>query len=170
MNHPEPFEVFDPTGKVAGWLANGGVRVWRNVDLSRADLGTLAFTPIDGEKPSWQYELVEQTDMPDRFTFYRKHGTQSAFHVKGRDVLLSIKTEFSDTPAGWKAADRALERIYAEAETEWDAPIGHVKHVYSIERISWTSDEKREDGRPLGYRFTVNVIEWSHIAPKVVEA
>lgn len=163
-----PYPVFDPTGKVAIWLDNGGIRVWRNIDMSSAGLGSLAFTPASGHEaaPSWRHKFVEQTEDPSRVTFYRRMGTQTAFHsLANPGAFVTLKTEWSDTPAGWRAADVALGNLYSQIETEWDAPIGHVQHAYSLERLTWETRETREDGRPLGVHFTINIIEWSCITP-----
>jgi hypothetical protein len=50
--------IFDPTNKVKAWIEEGhGVHVWRNADLSSANVGTLAFTRGDTEAvpPHWRY-------------------------------------------------------------------------------------------------------------------
>lgn len=152
-DEPEPYPVLDETGKVKEWLENGReLIVWRSVEIGsrRADL----LTPGDADKPHWAYE---------RFLWFREIG-EVLFFQKSRVV----KT-YTDTPAGWKAAERNLPDDYERAGLAIKSRVTH-----SVQRLCYETTERvpfplraefRKEGaeikdRALDVNFRIGIVEW----------
>ena len=173
-NQPEPTEsqeariaVLDPSGAVARWLEEGrGVHVWRNVDLSSASVGTRTFTPATtdaGEPaptdrpPHWRLRWERTETHAEAFLFYQRTG---------------IVAEFTDTPAGFKAAYRKAAAFEAIDGGAREAPIGTVHTTYTVEAHEYETRAKvpmpannGQDAyeRSLCARYVAAVVRWSTI-------
>ncbi len=143
--------IMDETGKVAAWLAAGrGIRVWTSPLIG--EYVPEVFTPGDGERPDgWRFTHATSVLLgADDVVFFRKVGV--AFfpaHAK--------RFTFSDTAAGWKAAERVARSLPRD---NGDAAV-RLSHAFTVERLSYATEEKRADGRPLDVSYRVGVIHWS---------
>jgi hypothetical protein len=143
------YPIMDESGKVREWIDAGrGVRVWESHDIGagRPDM----MTPGDVTMPPhWAYPIegsrVLQTA---EVTFYR------------RSYVVEM---WSDTPAGWKAAERMLPKL----ERERTAPIGKVLTSYTFERLSLETTERvkvsDDYSRPLHTISRVAIVAWTAI-------
>jgi len=150
------YPILDTTGKVQEWMKRDGkVRVWVSHDIGagRPDI----FTP-EGTvaSPHWAYpshasKVLNAHDVE----FYAKCGV----YYDGVKHY-----EWSDTPAGWRAAQSAINE---KADGTGQLPCGNgnapiqMSFEYTIERVQYETLEKRADGRPLGLHFRVAIIQWS---------
>lgn len=151
------YPVLDARGYTSQWIADGrGVAVWQCIDLSSARIGGYSFTPGDATgAPSWRDTLVERipnSDCAARLAFYRRG-----------DVL----GRWTDTPAGWRAAYRAVEglerdsaiyhayansspapasytrvklngrSVLVDRRQEWSAPAGRFARTLTVERVEY---------------------------------
>ncbi len=137
------------------------------------------------ERPTWRYgrspvftcnsegaKMRVDGEFPLRI--YRKIGTASGFSVHNStravlsgELVRDVKrTEFTDTPAGYRSACNVAAYLNELADKgPRVAPIGRFFQAYTVERLSYESKECRPDGRPLGYSFAQAVIEWSAMEP-----
>lgn len=157
----EPYAVMDPSGEVKGWLDSGrGIAVWPCLALDSGALGTDCLTPADLDKPEqarprpgWRYAAPNTRPArvlmsADEVIFFQK---------------LTAVADFSDSPRGYEACYRWLERT--KPEMERTAPIGRVLSRYTVERLCLLSTERNGDGSltrpPLLVRYRMAVIQWS---------
>jgi hypothetical protein len=147
------YPIMDESGKVREWFAAGrGVRVWTSQDIGagRPDM----LTPADcTDAPHWAYPLhASIVYKASEVTFFeRSH----------------VVADWSDSPAGWKAAARM---IGSGLESERTVPIGKVLTNYTVERITFHSEQTvpggfggAKDTRPLCTRDRVAVVAWTAI-------
>jgi hypothetical protein len=147
------YPIMDESGKVREWFAAGrAVRVWASHDIGagRPDM----LTPGDVQTPPhWAYPLhASIVYSAEQVTFFeRSH----------------VVADWSDSPAGWKAAARM---IGSGLESERTVPIGKVLTNYTVERITFHSEQTVNGGgigprgvRPLCTRCRVAVVAWTAI-------
>jgi hypothetical protein len=156
--------ILDPTGKVRQWLDDGGFCVWENreIGVMRHDI----LTPLHARQPHWAYEKT--------LTIF--DASECLFYLPGR-----IVKSWSDTPSGYRAAQRALDRMPDETR---DAPIGRIFTTYTLHPFTLGSITIRPDSEggtildTYGYgpdtpdptrrtlvhvEFRVGIREWSAI-------
>ena len=158
-----PYAILDESGKVRSWIESGRkVRVWVSHDIGagRPDM----LTPGDVETPPhWAYPVAASTVYDaGEVVFFRKS---------------QVVADWTDSPAGWKAAERYLD---AHPDESRDAPVGKVLTTYSRERITLESTAKvHHPGTqargpipgttaydlPLMTRYRVAVVAWVAILP-----
>lgn len=175
------FRVFDPEGKVKDWLEIGRtVHVWRNHDLSSPDVGALAFTATtEGQPikaPHWRFGETPEASTTDAaaFLFYERVGVASGIvrglHVGQPHRVITTRVLFSDSYAGLRAANRAADKLTEATNADGHlAPIGRVFVAFSVQRLTYSSDEKRDDGRALASLSHFAVIEWCAIVSAAEE-
>lgn len=145
------YTIMDETGKVKAWLDAGrGIRVWTSPLIGEyvADI----LTPGDGARPDgWRFShATSRLLSADDVVFYAKVGVAYfPAHAK--------RFTFSDTPAGWRAAENVARSLPRD---NGDAP-ARLSHAFTVERLSYATEEKRADGRPLDVSYAVAVIHWS---------
>lgn len=139
------YPILDTTGKVREWLDAGrGLRVWTNQEIgaNRSD----QLTPGDITcSPHWAYTLGSSRVLgPDDITFYTKCSGFTRIH--------------SDSPAGWKAAEKECARLNDQPDKEWSAPAGRFARMYTVEPVVLAECEYVDDLEPIyssdGYRRT----------------
>lgn len=145
-----PYAVLDTAGKVKAWLDAGrGLRVWTSQEIGprRPDM----LTPGDvTDAPHWAYRGGDRLVAAEDVVFY----------LKGPVYYNGETHEWSDTPAGWKAAERALARCPAD---NGNAPL-KLQFRYTIERLCYASDAQYDAAhgmRPCGIHYRVAIIQWS---------
>lgn len=152
------YRVLDSDGKVRQWLTEGrGVRVWRNqeIGVTRADI----LTPADGPEvaPHWAYKggLARTISGLDGCLFFEQVG---------------IEREWSDTVAGWRAAEAYMAKGKHAEPAERAAFLGTVYNEWTLEHIAWQTMQRIGVGGPneraLGRRFMVACVQWTTIEMK----
>lgn len=116
--------ILDRDGRIKSWLDAGrGIRVWQSQDLScaRPDY----FTPGGvTEAPHWAYRGESYLLSADECAFYSR--------------MPGVKALYSDSPAGFRAAERKAEQLGAR---EWTAPVGKFASLHTVERITLAAVE-----------------------------
>lgn len=148
--------IMDETGKARQWLDSGhGIAIWESHEIgaNRPDI----LTPGDAPKPHWAYVKAETITSLDACLFYSP---------------MNVVKSWSDTPAGLKAAQRALDKM---PDTEHDAPIGKVYTAYTIYRYTLGSIcirpdseggtvlDRFGDNHLTAVEFRVGIRQWSAI-------
>lgn len=170
----EKVSIFDPSGKVRAWFDAGrGVRHWRSQEIGavRPD----QFTPADNpaEPPHWAYKGGDTVLAREDCTFYER--------------MPGVKQLYTDSPAGWRAAERKAEQLDREdrarrarradnphwqayrgaytveritlAEVEYvDNPDGQTRRVEIVPRRDTMDSELNRAARTVLFR--VAVVEW----------
>ena len=166
----EPIKVFDPSGKVREWLTSGrGVKVWQNIALDSASLGSLTFTPGDVEgSPDWKVRPLEPSRIDGDHAAIYYDAERFAFYLKSRVVA-----RYSSSPQGFKAAGRRADLADRSATF---APIGRIDHAYTVEEVEYETreriayplrpDQSTADTRPLDIEYAACVVEWVCLTPK----
>ena len=142
------YPVLDESGKVRTWMDAGRkVRVWKSADLSmyRPDM----LTPGDvSQAPHWAYPVADSRMLDvGNVIFYEACSIDS-------------KLTWTDTPAGWKAAEKALAQCPDTSESRL---VGHCYRTHTLKAVQLESKEKRSDGKPLCISFRVGVLQWSSV-------
>lgn len=157
---PRPFPVLDPTGKVRAWLDAGRrLAVWRSLDLST--VGREWFTPGDvTTPPHWSAGKVPAVVLDV---------AEVSFYVQS-----STLADYSDTPAGARAAERYQSRAIDAAERR--EPFGYAAGAfhdparplprYSVENIEVRGPD-RGDGLPVYFAYRYAVVQWVAVAGEV---
>lgn len=166
MELEKPYPVFDESGKVQSWLDSGrGLRVWQSHDIGagRPDM----LTPGDAtEKPHWAYPEPSEILTAADVVFFHK---------------VMVDRSWTDTPAGWRAAQRYLGSMsIAEKHEDVQVPIGRKLTRYTIEGLRLDSETKvhmpgtpahgpipgtEAYDRPLHVEYRVAVVRWVCIIP-----
>lgn len=151
------YPVLDESGKVRQWIAQRKrIAVWENREIgaNRPDV----LTPEGASCPHWAYSPVPARvlDAQDVEFFHK-----GPVYFDGHRYH-----EWSDTPAGWRAA-RAVKNL---PQDNGDAPI-RLRFAYTVERVCYMTRETYQyapevrkagdEPMPLGIHYRVAIVQWS---------
>lgn len=148
-NATQRYPVMDPTGMVRLWIESGrGARAWpcQDIGSDRPDM----LTPGDVRTPpDWRYTYASSRLLgPDDVVYFGK--------------VPQARGTWTDTPAGWRAAERMarnMEREYPDNDAT-GAPLRMI-YRYTVARITMESAERDHEGRPYHVAYLVGVWQWS---------